>query len=184
MQYLMAGSLLSIIIVAAGWLTIFYNRMTSLRMRVDTSQAHLYMQYAEKNDLIQAITELVSEHVNQEQGTRLKEAIAPTSAYFADTPLTAVIQSFWNQSIHLETLLQLSEFHPEIEANEAFIQIKKDLQELEQQTQLYRQFYIEAVLVYNNFLSRFPNNIPAMILGIRELPHSLPDNDPNPVSTK
>lgn len=180
MPYFIVGSLLSAIIMVAGWMTCFYNRMTDIKMRVDKSRANLYMEYEANNDLIQALAEIVFK-TNQAQEIKPKAA-ASTSRYFADTLLTNITHSFWEQNIRLKTLLKLSELCPEIQMDEDFVQIQQELQELEQRTQLYRQSHIEAVLVYNRFLSAFPNNIAANILGIKELPHSLPDNNPTPVS--
>lgn len=178
MQYFIVGSLLSIIIVVAGWLTCFYDRMTNIKIRVDTNRAHLYMEYQETNDLIQDLAQIVSNHTNQVQSIQPQAAV-PTF-HFADELLTGVTQSFWEQNIRLETLLSLSNLYPEIQADQDFIQIQQELYKLQQRTGLYRQSYIESVLTYNKFLSTFPNNIAALTLGIKELSHDPSYENPNP----
>ena len=64
-------------------------------------------------------------------------------------------------------LLALAESYPELKANTNFLSLQNDLKETEEKISYARQFYNDAVMVYNNKIQVIPSNIVAGICGFK-----------------
>lgn len=65
----------------------------------------------------------------------------------------------------LTRLLAVAEAYPTIQSNQNFVQLQKDLKEIEQQCNVLRNKYIQTVQSYNASVRSFPSNIVAGIHG-------------------
>ena len=68
----------------------------------------------------------------------------------------------------LKTLFAVAENYPELKANENFSKLQDDLRGTEDKVAFSRQFYNDAVTMYNNKIAVFPNNIVAGIFKFTE----------------
>ena len=59
----------------------------------------------------------------------------------------------------------------ELKANDNFLDLQRQLKELEEKIAFARQFYNDTVMKYNEYLQRFPSNIIANIFKYKERPY-------------
>jgi LemA protein len=62
----------------------------------------------------------------------------------------------------------VAENYPELKANANFINLQEELSETEDKVSYSRQFYNDAVTMYNNKIQLFPSNIIAGMFGFME----------------
>ena len=67
-----------------------------------------------------------------------------------------------------KTLFAVAENYPDLKSNTNFLRLQDELLETEDKVAFSRQFYNDAVTIYNNKLQMFPGNLVAGIFGFRE----------------
>ena len=68
----------------------------------------------------------------------------------------------------LKTLFAVAESYPDLKANTNFMSLQKELSETEDKLVYARQFYNDAVTIYNTKIQMFPGNLIAGIFGFKE----------------
>ena len=71
----------------------------------------------------------------------------------------------------LKSLFAVAEAYPDLKANDNFLDLQRQLKELEEKIAFARQFYNDTVMKYNEYLQRFPSNIIANIFKYKERPY-------------
>lgn len=161
--------IVAVLVVIGIGLIMFYNKMINNKSKVDNSWGQINVQLKMRADLIPNLVETVGAYAEHEQETLVKVTQARNMYVKSQSP-EEVIESADNISGVLGRLMAVSEQYPELKANQGFIDLQNQLKELEQKITMYRQFYNDTVLLYNQFIISFPNNLFAMIFGARELP--------------
>ena len=77
----------------------------------------------------------------------------------------------------LKTLFAVAESYPELKANQNFSKLQEDLKGTEDKIAFSRQFYNDAVTMYNDKLLVFPNNIIGGMFGFKAEALYKIDND-------
>lgn len=169
MQYIIIGIVVVLIILGIR-LILFYNKMIHKKAKVDNSWGQINVQLKMRADLIPNLVETVGAYAIHEQETLTKVTQA-RNMYLNAQSAGEVMQSSDVISGVLGKLLAISEQYPDLKANQGFLNLQSQLRELEQKIAMVRQFYNDTVLMYNQFVITFPNNILAAILGAKELPY-------------
>ena len=68
----------------------------------------------------------------------------------------------------LTSLFAIAENYPELKADQNFKELQSELTETEDKISYSRQFYNDAVLMYNNKCEQFPSNIIAGMFNFKE----------------
>jgi LemA protein len=68
----------------------------------------------------------------------------------------------------LRSLFAVVESYPELISNTNFLRLQDELSETEDRITYSRQFYNDAVTIYNNKIQMFPSNLVAGMFGFRE----------------
>ena len=68
----------------------------------------------------------------------------------------------------LKTIMAVSENYPDLKANQNFSELQEELRSTENKISYSRQFYNDAVLMYNNKCEQFPSNIIAGMFNFKE----------------
>ena len=86
----------------------------------------------------------------------------------------------------LKSIFALAEGYPELKANENFLAMQEELTSTENKIAYSRQFYNDAVQMYNTQVLSFPKNIIAGMFGFtqRNFFEVLNDNEKEPVKVK
>jgi LemA protein len=156
-----------------------YNQFQTLDEQVKASWSEVLNQYQRRADLIPNIVATVKGEANFEQETltRVIEARAKATSIQATPELINDPQAFnrfqqaqGELSGALSRLLVTVEQYPNLKANQAFQDLRVQLEGTENRITVARNRYIQTVASYNTLARSFPNNITAMIFNYEVKP--------------
>ena len=173
-----------------------YNEFQTLDEQVTAAWAEVLSQYQRRSDLIPNIVATVKGEANFEQETLTKviEArakatpIQATPALVNDPEAFAKFQAAQGElSGALSRLLVVTENYPNLKANQAFQDLRVQLEGTENRITVARNKFIAAVQAYNTKVRSVPTNFTAMIFGYKAKPSFTVANEaqisvPPPVS--
>ena len=151
MIWIIVGVVVLLLIAAV----VLYNRLVSLRNRVENAWAQVDVQLKRRYDLIPNLVETVKGYAAHERGTFEAVTEARAAAQGARTPAEAG-QAEGILSQALGRLFAVAEAYPELQADENFRQLQSELAETENRIAVSRQVYNDTVLTFNNAIQTFP----------------------------
>ena len=163
-----------------------YNDFQRLDEEVKSGWSEVLNQYQRRSDLIPNIVATVKGETNFEQETltRVVEARAKATAIQATPELVNNPEAFQKfQAVQgelsgaLSRLLVVSENYPQLKANQAFQELRAQLEGTENRITVARNRYIPAVEQYNVTVRRFPGNLTAMLFGYKVKPQFTVENE-------
>lgn len=168
----MSPTVLVIIIVVAivvfiGYISSIYNDLVEKRNKVKNSWAHIDAQLQRRFDLIPSLVETVKGFVAHEERI-LSSVSASKKDYMTATTSEEKLAANSGLSTCLKSLYNVAEHYPELKADIHFLKLQNSLAEIEEDITYARQFYNDAVTIYNNKLMSFPNNIIASKFNFKE----------------
>lgn len=159
MIYLLIVLALLVVFVVA-----LFNGLIKLRNKCDEAWADIDTQLKRRYDLIPNLVETVKGYASHEAGTLEKVTAARTAAMNAQSPAEKEKAENALSGV-LKSIFALSENYPELKANQNFLDLQKNLTEIEEHLQLSRRYYNATVRDFNTKIQVFPNNIIAKPLG-------------------
>ena len=135
-----------------------YNRLVSLRNRVENSFAQIDVQLKRRNDLIPNLVETVKGYTKHEKETFKMVTEARSATMGAKTVKQAAEAENAMQGA-LGRIFALAEAYPELKANENFQTLQTQLQDTEDKIQAARRFYNAGAKDLNTRIKTFPVNI-------------------------
>ena len=158
---------LIIVLLIAFWMIGVYNTLVQARNKVDNAFAQIDTQLQRRFDLIPNLVETVKGYAGHEK--EVFEKVTQARSGYMNAHSNAEKMEAANQLTGtLKTLFAVAENYPELKANTNFLQLQDDLKGTEDKVAFSRQFYNDTVLLYNNKLEVFPNNIIAGIFKFEE----------------
>jgi LemA protein len=166
---LLAGTVLGSAVLLSGC---GYNDFQRLDEEVKGGWAEVLNQYQRRSDLIPNIVATVKGEANFEQETLTKVIQARASATSIQaTPALindpAAFQKFQEAQGQLtgalSRLMVVSEQYPNLKANQAFQDLRVQLEGTENRITVARNRYIKNVQAYNVLTRSFPSNLTAMV---------------------
>lgn len=163
-------ALAAVSVLMIGYAISVYNKLTTLRNRVENQGAQVDVQLKRRADLIPNLLETTKGYAKYEKSTldnitRLRGSVmnAKTAeeAYSANNALGR----------ELGRIIAVSENYPELKANGNFTRLMRELSDTEEKIAKSRQFYNDVVTKYNTQISLFPKSFFAGIFGFKK--HSL-----------
>jgi LemA protein len=160
---------LGILVLGALALVWIYNRLVTLRTRVDNGWSQIDVQLRRRADLIPNLVETVRgyaaherelfEHVTEARARSIEANGVPDQAD-AENQVTA----------GLRQLLAVVENYPDLKANQNFLALQEELIGTESKIAYARQFYNDQVTKLNTLIQSFPSSVVARTFGFRERP--------------
>lgn len=168
-----------IVIVLVVWAVFAYNRLIRLRNQVQTAWADIDVQLKRRHDLVPQLVAAVQGYAGHERGvlTAVTELRAQAVALTSPAKLGQVESSLEKS---LAQLFALKEAYPDLKANENFLQLQRDLVEVEDNLQYARRFYNGAVRDFNTTTQRFPDMLVAHGGGFAEREFFSADEEDRP----
>jgi LemA protein len=159
----MIGSVVAVIVIV-GLVVILYNRLVASRHRVLAAWSDIDVQLKRRHDLIAKLVDAVRQYAGYEQAV-LTTVVALRNRSQALTGVAdkAEVERDLGRGIH--NLLALAEAYPDLKANQNFLQLQKDITEVEDTIQYARRYYNGAVKVLNVRVESFPDNLVAKLFG-------------------
>jgi LemA protein len=141
------------------WAT--YNRLVGLRNRVGEAWSDIQVQMKRRYDLVPNLVETVKGYASQERDV-LESVVKARAAAMANQGTPA--EQGRSEGIltgALKSLFALAEAYPELKSNENFMQMQRDLAEIEEHIQRSRRFYNGSAREMNDAVHMFPSNLVA-----------------------
>ena len=153
-----------------------YNELVRLRNKVKNSFAQIDTQLQRRFDLIPNLVETVKGFATHEKEL-LEKVAAGRSGYMSASSNGEKLAMNNQLTSTLRSLFAVVENYPELKSNSNFMKLQDELTETEDKVTYSRQFYNDAVTIYNNKIQMFPSNMIAVIFGFKEEELSNTDDD-------
>ena len=140
---------LGIVVVVALWLVGVYNGLVALRQRCKQSFADIDVQLKQRHDLVPNLVETVKGYATHERETLDAVVKARNSAVAAQGPAQQA-QAEGVLSAALGKLFALAEAYPDLKANQNFLELQKQLEEIENKLAAARRVFNNAAAEYNS----------------------------------
>jgi LemA protein len=133
-----------IVVVGVVGLAVTYNRLITLRNRLNNAESQIDVQLKRRYDLIPNLVETVKGYAKHEKDL-FKEVTAARAA-----------------------LNNATKNYPTLKANENFMMLQEELSGTESKIAYSRQFYNDTVQMYNTSIQMFPTSIIANLFGFKQ----------------
>lgn len=167
------------LLVLTGLTGCGYNDFQSLDEKSKSAWSEVLNQYQRRADLIPNIVATVKGEASFEQDTLTKviearakaTSIQMTPEMANDPAAMAKFQAAQGEvGSALSRLMVVVEQYPNLKANQAFSDLRVQLEGTENRITVARNRYIESVQAYNVLTRSFPTNLTAMVFGYQTKP--------------
>ena len=152
--------ILAIVIIVVIAIISMYNALIKARIKVDNAWSQIDVQLQRRFDLIPNLVECVKGYMEHESDVLTKVTELRTSWASAGS-VSEKVEIDNQLSGALKTIMAVSENYPDLKANQNFTELQQNLRDTENKISYARQFYNDAVTIYNRNLMVFPSNIVA-----------------------
>ncbi|HEY4663757.1 MAG TPA: LemA family protein [Comamonas sp.] len=178
--------LLAILLMATALTGCGYNDFQRLDEDTKSKWSEVLNQYQRRADLVPNIVASVKGEANFEQETLTKviEARSKATSIQATPELIndpAAFEKFQQAqgelSSALSRLMVVAEQYPQLQANQAFRDLRVTLEGTENRITVARNAYIQSVQEYNVLARSFPTNLTGMVFGYKAKPNFTVQNE-------
>ena len=161
----------SFLIFAVGilvlWGVLIYNGLVRERNRTASAWSDIDVQLQRRHDLIPRLVEAVRAYAEYERATL--ETVTELRAQSEQTRQVARIAEIEQQlESGVNRLIALAEDYPDLKADRNFLELQRELTDVEDQLQYARRYYNGAVRAFNTRIQSFPDLIVARPMGFAE----------------
>jgi len=159
-----------VVLGLVGWLASSYNTLVKFRNMVQNSWAQIDVQLKRRFDLVPNLVETVKGYASHEKEvlekvtqarSMIQNAQSLEQRQQAENALTGTLRS----------LFAVAEAYPQLQANQNFMELQRELSDLEAKIAFARQFYNDTTMKYNTETQSFPTNILAGMFGFQAMPY-------------
>lgn len=161
-----------LLVIAAAlviWFVATYNGFVSLRNKVEEAFSTMDVYLVKRYDLIPNLVETVKGYATHEKETLEKVISARNLAMNAHSMDEKIAQE-QNLSGFLGRLIAISESYPDLKANTNFMDLQRQLKDMEGEIANARKYYNGVVKAYNTKTESIPSNLIAMLCGFHQKP--------------
>jgi len=164
-------SILNIILIILGliilWLIFGYNRLVTLRNRVQEALSDIDVQSKRRFDLIPNLVETVKGYMQHEKNVLENVTKARAALMSAGDDFHKKAEAENMISGALKSLFAVAENYPQLRASENFLRLQDELTDTENKMLASRRFYNTNVRDFNTAIQKFPTNLLANIFGFK-----------------
>ena len=161
--------LLVVLAVLIIWFIATYNGFVSLKNKVEEAFSTMDVYLVKRYDLIPNLVETVKGYAAHQKETLEKVVSARSLAMNAHSMDEKIAQE-QNLSGLLGRLLAISESYPDLKANTNFIDLQRQLKDMEGEIANARKYYNGVVKAFNTRTETIPSNLIAGICGFKKMP--------------
>jgi len=153
-------------IALLAFVAITFNELIVARNGVRKAWSDIDVQLQRRHDLVPQLVAVVKGYAEHERGTLSAVAELRTRAQAsANVSERGAVES--ELATRLTNLLALQENYPDLKANENFLQLQREIVDVEDRVQAARSVFNDAVLGYNTQIQNFPELLLARPFGFR-----------------
>ncbi len=150
--------ILGFLAVTIVWVIAKYNRLVSLRNRIENAWSQIDVQLKRRYDLIPNLVETVKGYATHEKEV-FEKVTEARSAMMSANGVKEQGEAQNQITGALKSLFAVAEAYPELKANQNFSLLQEELSGTESKIAYARQFYNDTVMSYNTLTQTFPTNI-------------------------
>ena len=159
--------ILLLVVAVVVWALLAFNRLVRLRNQVRTAWADIDVQLQRRHDLVPQLVAAVKGYTGHESALLQAVTALRTQALTQSAPAQrGNVEAELEQAVG--RLIALKEAYPDLKASSNFMQLQRDLVDVEEQLQYARRFYNGAVRDLNNGVQRVPDVVVARGFGFAE----------------
>jgi LemA protein len=152
--------LVAIVAVLITGIALIYNRLVRLRNMVREGWSGIDVQLKRRATLIPNLVETVKGYMGHERNLLTEITDLRTRSLRSEkVPEKGEIESALSRS--LGSLMAVAEGYPDLKASQNFLELQKELSDIEEQIQMARRFYNGTVRDLNIAVESFPSNMVA-----------------------
>jgi len=156
--------ILIILLCLVSWFILIYNKLVRGKNMMGEAWSGMDVQLKRRYDLVPNLVETVKGYSRHEK--TLFEDIANIRTQCISTQEVkekGTAESGLTKQ--LKNIFAVAESYPELKANQNFLELQKNLAEIEDQIQYARRYYNGTVRNYNILVESFPSNLIAILSG-------------------
>jgi LemA protein len=162
----MAVTGLVLALLLAGWGVFLYNRLVADRNQVQAGWSDIDVQLTRRHELVPRLVEAVKGYVSHERATlEAVTALRRRSTEVGQLAVKAGVEKELEAGVR--KLIALAEAYPDLKSSENFLELQRELVEIEDHLQYARRFYNGAVRVFNTRIETVPDLIVARLFAFR-----------------
>ena len=151
-------AILAILIGISAFLISVYNRLARSQVLVHEGWSGIGTFLQQRNDLLPNLVEVVKGYAGHENKTLTDVIKARNESVNAMTP-EAQVEAAKHMGQALFNFKSLTEQYPALQANQNFIRLMNEVDEMEDEINQARRYYNGTVREFNTTLAVFPNNV-------------------------
>ena len=164
--------ILVLVVLLVIWGIGIYNGLVNLRNRVANGWAQIDVQLKQRADLVPNLVQTVKGYASHEstvleEVTKARADVAQAQTAGGDQ-MQARADAEQRLGQSLVTLMARAEAYPELKANQNFLDLQRQLKDLEDKIAYARQFYNDVVQKFNTRIETVPSNIIASLFHFRQ----------------
>lgn len=156
--------IIGLIVVIGLFVIAIYNRIVALSQRTEQAFADVDVQLKQRHDLIPNLVETVKGYASHERETLDAVVLARSAAQAAHGP-AAQGAAEGVLGAALGKLFALAEAYPDLKANTNFLELQRELSDVENKIAAARRFFNNAVQEFNTAIQQIPGNFIAPLGG-------------------
>lgn len=145
------------ILAIAGTVIIMFNRLVKLRAFVREALSGIDVQLKRRHDLIPKLVDAVKGYSQYERNL-FQEVTSIRTRISGARSIREKGEAENGLSRALKDIFALAEAYPDLKANQNFLDLQKNISEVEDEIQLARRYYNGTVRNYNIMIESFPSN--------------------------
>jgi len=150
--------IITIIALALVWGIIIYNKLVHDRNTSLAAWSDIDVQLKRRHDLIPKLIEAVKQYASYESS--LLESVTTLRSQAKSIEEISERQNVERElQTQVHKLIALAEDYPELKANQNFLELQKDISDVENDIQFSRRYYNGAVRNINTRIDSFPDLI-------------------------
>jgi len=157
--------ILIVILILIILIFIKYNKLIKLLNRVKKAKANIEISLNKRFDLIPNIVECVKGY-SEHEGSTLENIVELRNTYNNERNLSLTEVNNINKK--LNKYLAIVENYPNLKANTQYLDLQKQLREIEDELVYARRKYNDEVTRYNTTIESVPSNIVASVFAFKK----------------
>ena len=150
--YIAVVLLIIVVLVAVS----IFNRLISLKNNVDKAWANIEVLLKQRSDLVPNLVATVKGYAKYEQSL-LKKITELRTSIVSGANIKELAKNSDALSSSLKTVFSIAESYPTLQASNNFVELQKELTEIEDMIADRREFYNDSVLLFNTHIHSFPD---------------------------
>jgi LemA protein len=162
----MMDIILVVFIACLIWAVVIYNLLVRDKNRVLAAWSDIDVQLKRRHDLIPKLVDAVKQYAGYESSAiQAITELRTRSMALADVAGKGELESQLGDKLH--NLIAIAEDYPDLKANRSFLDLQKNLTDVEQHIQFARRYYNGAVRNLNIRIDSFPDMFIARLFHFR-----------------